>query len=197
MTVKPGRCGSRFLAAIFALRTGALRRIERLYAGNPYATAMMEATLIGESTRMERIWTDHFRRTGTYHMLVIDGLHITILAAFLLFLLRLCFLPEITALAITASGAWLYALVSGWNAPAIRAAGGFTLYVAARYFYRRGRLLNLLAAIAIVYLIWDPSQLFEAGFQLSFLAVAAIGLLAIAGLRRHLVPYARAPGGNQ
>ena len=125
------------------------------------------------------MWTDHFRRTGTYHMLVIDGLHITVLAAFLLFLLRLCFLPEITALAITASGAWLYALVSGWNAPAVRAAGGFTLYVVARYFYRRGRLLNLLAAVAIVYLIYDPGQLFEAGFQLSFLAVAAIGAFAI------------------
>ncbi len=175
--VKPGRCGSRFLAAVFILRTGALRRIERLYAGNPYATGMMEATLIGESSRMERLWTDHFRRTGTYHMLVIDGLHITILAAFLLFLLRLCFLPEITALAFTASAAWIYALVSGWNAPAIRAAAGFTLYVVARYFYRRGRLLNLLAAIAIAYLIYDPSQLFEAGFQLSFLSVAAIGLL--------------------
>jgi len=193
--VKPGRCGSHFQAAIFALRTAALRRIERLYPDNPYATAMMEATLIGESTRMERIWTDRFRRTGTYHMLVIDGLHITVLAAFLLFLLRLCLLPEITALAITASGAWLYALVSGWNAPAIRAAGGFTLFVVARYFYRRGRLLNLLAAVAIVYLLWDPSQLFEAGFQLSFLAVAAIGLLATPVLEATSLHYARALAG--
>ncbi|HTB18233.1 MAG TPA: ComEC family competence protein, partial [Bryobacteraceae bacterium] len=195
VSVKPGRCGSRFFAAIFALRTGALRRIERLYPGNSYATGMMEATLIGESSRMERLWTDHFRRTGTYHMLVIDGLHITILAAFLLFLLRLCFLPEITALAVTASAAWLYALVSGWNAPAIRAAGGFTLYVAARYFYRRGRLLNLLAAVAIVYLIYDPSQLFEAGFQLSFLCVAAIGLLAVPVLEATSTLYARGLSG--
>jgi len=191
VVVKPGRCGSPFFAAVFSLRTGALRRIERLYSGNPYATGMMEATLIGESSRMERMWTDHFRRTGTYHLLVIDGLHITILAAFLLFLLRLCFLPAITALAITASGAWIYALVSGWNAPAIRAAGGFTLYVAARYFYRRGRLLNLLAAVAFVYLIYDPSQLFEAGFQLSFLAVAAIGLLAAPVLEGTSTLYAR------
>jgi competence protein ComEC len=189
--VKPGRCGSRFFAAIFALRTEALRRIERLYSDNPYATAMMEATLIGESSHMERMWTDHFRRTGTYHMLVIDGLHITILAAFLLFLLRLCFLPEISALLITASSAWMYALVCGWNAPAIRAAGGFTLYVAARYFYRRGRLLNLLAAVALVYLIYDPSQLFEAGFQLSFLAVATIGLLAVPVLEATSTLYAR------
>jgi competence protein ComEC len=190
--IHPGRCGSRILAAVFALRTGALQRIEQLYAGNPYATAMMEATLIGESTRMERIWTDLFRRTGTYHMLVIDGLHITILAAFLLFLLRLCSIPEMSALAVTALGAWLYALVSGWNAPAIRAAGGFTLYAIARYFYRRGRLLNLLSAIAIVYLLWDPGQLFEAGFQLSFLAVAAIGLFAKPLLDATSVSYSRA-----
>jgi competence protein ComEC len=189
--VKPGRCGSRLAAAIFALRTAALQRIERLYANDPYATGMMEATLIGESTKLERIWTDHFRRTGTYHMLVIDGLHISVLAAFLLFLLRLCFVPEIAALVVTAAGAWLYALVSGWNSPAVRAAGGFTLYLIARYFYRRGRVLNLLAAAAIVYLICDPGQLFEAGFQLSFMAVAAIGALAVPVLEATWQPYAR------
>ena len=179
IAVQPGRCGSRFFAGIFALRTAALRRIERLYQGNPYATGIMEATLIGESSKLEKIWTDHFRRTGTYHMLVIDGLHITVLAAFLLFLLRLCFVPELGALALTAGGAWLYALVSGFNAPAVRAAGGFTFYLICRYFYRRRRLLNLLAGVAIIYLIWDPGQLFEAGFQLSFLSVAAIAALAV------------------
>ena len=192
LTVRPGRCGSRFFGTIFALRTAALHRIEQLYAGNAYATGMMEATLIGETRRLEGIWTDHFRRTGTYHMLVIDGLHITVLAAFLLFLLRLCCIPEMGALALTAAGAWLYALVSGWNAPAVRAAGGFTLYVAARYFYRRGRLLNMLAAAAMVYLIADPGQLFESGFQLSFLAVASIGALAVPVLVKSSGLYARA-----
>ena len=192
LSVLPGRCGSRFFAAIFALRTVALSRIEQLYAGNPYATGMMEATLIGETKKLEGVWTDHFRRTGTYHMLVIDGLHITVLAAFLLFLLRLCFVPELGALALTAAGAWLYALVSGWNTPAVRAAGGLMLYVIARYFYRRSRFLNLLAAAAIVYLIADPGQLFESGFQLSFLAVAAIGALAAPILEATSAVYSRA-----
>ena len=192
LNIVRGRCGSRFFGAIFALRTAALHRIEQLYTGNAYATGMMEATLIGETRKLEAIWTDHFRRTGTYHMLVIDGLHITVLAACLLFLLRLCLIPEIGALVLTAAGAWLYALVSGWNAPAVRAAGGLTLYVAARYFYRRGRFLNLLAAAAIVYLIADPGQLFESGFQLSFLAVASIGALAVPVLEGSSAVYARA-----
>jgi len=191
IAVQPGQCGSRFMALIFGLRTAALERIERLYRNNDYATGMMEATLIGETRKLEKIWTDHFRRTGTYHMLVIDGLHITVLAAFLLFLLRLCFVPELKALAMTSAGAWLYALVSGWNAPAVRAAGGFSLYVAARYFYRRGRLLNLLAAVAIVYLVFDPGQLLEAGFQLSFLSVAAIATLAIPVLKATSAVFSR------
>jgi competence protein ComEC len=191
ITVQPGRCGSEFFAWIFALRTAALYRIDGLYAGNPYATGIMEATLIGESSKLEKIWTDHFRRTGTYHMLVIDGLHITVLAAFLLFLLRICFVPELAALALAACGAWFYALVSGGNAPAVRAAGGFTFYLACRYFYRRRRLLNLLAGVAIVFLVLDPGQLFEAGFQLSFLAVAAIAALAIPLLEASSLPFRR------
>jgi competence protein ComEC len=195
LKVLPGRCGSRFFEALYVLRTAALNRIERLYAGDAYAIGMMEATLIGETRKLEAMWTDSFRRTGTYHMLVIDGLHITVLAAFLLFLLRLCFVPELGALALTAAGAWLYALISGCNAPAIRAAGGFTLFVIARYFYRRGRFLNLLAAAAIVYLIADPAQLFESGFQLSFLAVAAIGAFAVPLLEATSGPYTRAVTG--
>jgi len=193
--VLPGRCGSRFVAGIFALRVSALNRIDRLYQGNPYATGIMEATLIGESSKLEKIWTDHFRRTGTYHMLVIDGLHITILAAFLLFLLRVCFVPELSALAVAAAGAWLYAVVSGFHAPSVRAAGGFTLYLACRFFYRRRRLLNLLAGAAIVYLVLDPAELFDAGFQLSFLSVAAIAALAIPLLEASSLPFSRAIAG--
>ena len=107
---------------------------------------MMEAVLIGEKSKLEKVWTDNFRRTGTYHTLIIAGFHVTILAGCLLFLLRICMLGEMTALGVTVGAAWLYALVSGCNAPAVRAAGGFTLYAIARFFFRRGRVLNLLAA---------------------------------------------------
>jgi len=96
----------------------------------------------------------------------------------LLFMLRLCALGEMQALAVTAAATWLYAMVSGLSAPAVRAAGGFTLYLAVRFFYRRGRVMNLLAAVALAYILWDPGQLLDASFQLSFLSVAALGALA-------------------
>jgi competence protein ComEC len=187
-----GRCGSRLAAAVFKMRVAALERIEHLYAGDEYSTAMMEAILIGESGKLEKVWTEHFRRTGTFHALVISGMHIVVLAGTLLFLLRICLVPEMTALAIAAAGAWVYAAVSGWSAPVVRAAGGFTLYLVGRYLYRRGRVLNLVAAIALVYLAWDPGQLFEASFQLSFLCVASIGAFASPLTERVLRRYREA-----
>jgi len=173
-----GRCGSRAWSAIFILREAALARLDRLYAGNEYATGMMEAVLLGETSKLEKIWTENFRRTGTFHALVISGAHVAVLAGVLLFFLRLCALPEIPAMALTAAAAWLYALVTGFSPPVGRAAGGFTLYLAARFFFRRGRVINLLAAVAIAYFLAAPAELFDASFQLSFLSVAAIGAVA-------------------
>ena len=187
-TILPGRCGSRLLGLVFALRTAALERIDRLYAGDSYNTGMMEAILIGESSSLVRVWTENFRRTGTFHALVISGVHVTVLAGVLLFLLRMCAVPELAALAMTAAAAWLYALVSGLSAPVVRAAGGFSLFLIARFLFRRTRIMNLLAAVALAYLMWDPAALFDASFQLSFLSVAAIGSLAAPLLEPRIAP---------
>ena len=188
--VLPGRCGWRPMAWIFALRGVALDRIERLYS-DAYTAGMMDAMLIGESSQLQKIWTENFRRTGTFHALVISGAHVAVLAGVLLFLLRMCSLGEIPALTLTAAAAWLYALVSGFSPPVARAAAGFTLYLIARFFFRRGRVLNLLAGVAVVYLLCDPGDLGDASFQLSFLCVAALGALAAPLLEATSGPYAR------
>ena len=177
--VLPGRCGSRFWSMIYSMRVAALQRIESLYEGSPYDIAMMQATLIGESSGLEKVWTQDFRSTGTFHALVISGGHVAVLAAFFLFLLRLCFVPRQWASIATALAAWLYACVTGWQAPVIRSAAGLSLFAIGRIFYRQGRLLNLLAATALLFLVFDPDQLYDASFQLSFLSVALIALFVV------------------
>ena len=189
--ILPGECGSRWRGWIFALRTTALERIERLYPENAYSSAMLQAVLIGESANLERVWTEDFRRSGTYHALVISGIHVSVLASVLLALLHFAPISRNTAWGITALAAWLYALVSGFTMPVARAAAGFTLYLIARFFFRRVRPLNLLSAIAIGLLAWDPGQLFEARFQLSFLSVAAIAAFAAPLLETSIAPMAR------
>jgi competence protein ComEC len=176
--ILPGECGWRTMKALFAIRGAALLRIDKLYRRDSYSSGMMRAILLGDTANLEKVWTENFRRTGTFHALVISGTHVAVLAGVLLALLRLFRMPEMPALMLTGAAVWLYALVSGFTPPVARAAAGFSLYLIARLFFRRGRVLNLLAAVAIVFLLWDPAELLDASFQLSFLSVAAIGALA-------------------
>jgi competence protein ComEC len=189
--ILPGRCGGRLAKLAMDLRAAALARIERLYRGDDYRTGIMQALLLGQQYQLQRVWTDDYRNTGTFHTLVISGTHVAIVAAFLMLVLRLCFVPEGIAIALTVAAAWLYALVAGWGAPCVRSAAGLTLFALAGYCYRERRPLNLLAAVAMAFLLFDPEQLFDASFQLSFLAVAFLGAFAMPFLRATTGPLAR------
>src|SRR5260370_12063414 len=156
---------------------------------------MMQALLIGQSYQLQRVWTEDYRSTGTFHALVISGTHVAILAAFFLFLLRLCFVPESLALLITVATAWLYAVVTGWQAPCTRSAAGLTLFMIGRYFYRERRPLNLLAAGALGFLGVDPQQLFDSRFQLTFLAVGFLGAFFTPLRWAASLPLSRGPRG--
>ncbi len=186
--VLPGRCGSPFLAGIYAARTWALGRITSLYPDDLHTRGLLQATLIGETSGVERRWTNDFRVTSTYHAIVISGLHISVLAITLLWIFRLLRFRRAPALLVAAVACWLYAFISGFNSPAIRASAGFTLFMAASYCFRKTRTLNLLAAIGIVYLAFDPDQLFDPSFQLSFLSCAIIGALAVPAMNRFTHP---------
>src|ERR1035438_4234305 len=80
------------------LRALVLARLERPYPGDPSRSGMMQALMIGQSFQLERVWIQYYRETGTFHALVISGTHVAILAAFFLFFLRVCFVPESLAL---------------------------------------------------------------------------------------------------
>jgi competence protein ComEC len=188
--ILPGHCGNRFAKFISGLRVSALERLDRLYADNPYANGMMQAILIGATAKMDKLWTADYRSTGTFHALVISGSHVAVLAAVFLFLLRVLAIPRGVAITLTLVAAWLYTGMTGWQVPVLRAAAGMTLYGVARCFYREGRVLNILAGVAILFVAADPQQLFDASFQLSFLAVAAIGAFVIPALEATSGPIA-------
>jgi competence protein ComEC len=188
--ILPGQCGNRLAKLISDLRGSALERLDRLYAGDLYANGMMQAILIGATAKLDKLWTVDYRSTGTFHALVISGSHVAVLAAVFLFLLRVLAIPRGAAITMTLLAAWLYAGITGWQVPVLRAAAGMTLYGIARGFYREGRVLNILAGVAILFVAVDPEQLFDASFQLSFLAVAAIGAFVIPTLEATSGPLA-------
>ena len=189
--ILPGQCGTQLGRVLAGLRVAALDRIEQLYAGSAYKIGMMQALLIGEHSKVDRPWTDQYRLTGTYHALVIAGMHLTALTVVILFLMRLVPLGEMAPLVTATAVSWLYTAVTGWQVPALRAAAGLTLFLVARFMYRRQRLLNLLAGVAILFLVIDPQQLLETNFQLSFLCIIAIAAFAVPLVERTTGPYAR------
>jgi competence protein ComEC len=189
--VLSGHCGNRIAAFIFAIRSAALNRLDALYATDAYANGMMQAVLIGATAKLDRMWTEDYRSTGTFHALVISGSHVAVLAAVLLFFLRICAVPRGVAIFLTILAAWLYAGVTGWQAPVLRSAAGMSLYGIGRIFFREGRLLNILAAVALLFIVVDPEQLYDASFQLSFLAVALIGAFVVPALDATSGPLAR------
>ena len=186
--VLPGKCGSSAIAGLFALRTWALARLASLYPGDQHTVGLLQATLLGETSGVERRWTQDFRITGTYHALVISGQHISVLALTILLILRLLHLRKIPALCVATVASWLYAFISGFSSPVVRAAGGFTLFLIASYCFRRLRILNALSVVGIIYLVFDPEQLFDPSFQLSFLSAAAIAAFAIPLMERYTEP---------
>ena len=152
---------------------------------------MMQAVLIGATVKLDKLWTEDYRSTGTFHALVISGTHVAILAGVFLFLpadLRAC--RAASAIFTTIISAWLYAGITGWQAPVLRSATGMTLYGIGRFFYREGRILNILAAVALLFIVIDPQQVFDSSFQLTFLAVALIGAFVVPALAATSGPLA-------
>ncbi len=141
---------------------------------DPARSRIAVALLLGRYELMEEDVTELFVRTGTMHILAISGQHLAILAGFLWLLVRALRLP----LKAGAIGVGLvvvgYAMLTGCRAPVLRAAVLVCVLVASIVLDRRGRRANSLALAVLVVLALNPSDLFDGGFQLSFLAVVAL-----------------------
>ena len=120
-----------------------------------------------------------FLRAGTFHIFAVDGLRIGLLAGIGIGLLRALRMPRAVCGLLVIPVIWFYAGLTGWPASAVRAAIMMSIVIGGWAAKRPGDLTNSLFAAALVILVWDPQQLFQAGFQLSFLVVLCIGLLAL------------------
>jgi competence protein ComEC len=118
-----------------------------------------------------------FMRAGTYHIFAVDGLRIGLLAGICLGLLRLLQIRRAVCGAIVLPVVWFYAGLTGWPASAVRAAIMVSVVIAGWALRRPGDLINSLCAAAFIILLWEPEQLFQPGFQLSFLVVLCIALI--------------------
>ncbi len=164
------------LAWLFAWRS----RIERaIYENFSMETAgVLAASLLGNSHSLSRQSAERFREGGTFHVLVISGLHISFIGAVVLLLMRR--ITRSPALRFICSNVilWCYTIAVGAEASVVRAALMFSFVAVAPLLSRRAASLNSLGGAALTLLAFHPVNLFDPSFQLTFLSVAAIVGLA-------------------
>ncbi len=157
----------------------------------PHQAALMDAMVIGEDAFINRSARVDFQRSGTYHVLVVSGMNVSILALVMFWLLRRLRVSEIVAGAITVSLMVAYALLTALGAPVWRATLMLALYLGARLLYREKSMLNAIGAAALGLMIVNPQVLFGASFQLTFLCVWLVAAVGMPILERTTQPFMR------
>ncbi len=121
--------------------------------------------------------SEPFVQAATYHIFAVDGLRMAILFGIFFGLFRVVGLPRPICGLILIPLIWFYVALTGWPASAIRASVMLTIVIGGWVLKRPSDLINSLLAAAIIILLWQPRQLFQAGFQLSFVVVLCLILM--------------------
>lgn len=145
------------------------------------------AMLLGQKAQLTPAQKDRFRITGTMHLFAISGLHIGVIATVIWQMLLFCRLPAKMTPWIGLPLLYFYVEVTGAAPSAIRAFLMVTFFWASMAVQRQRSPLPALAASAVFVLLIQPAQLWQMGFQLSYLVVISIILFGLP-LREKLWP---------
>lgn len=140
---------------------------------------VLDAALLGNHYNISRGTAERLRAGGTFHVLVISGLQIAFIGGLVLVIVRWLTRRKWLQFLLAASFLWSYTIAVGADASVTRSALMFTLLALAPVVSRRANTLNSLGGAALVLLGWRPSDLFDPSFQLTFLSVLAIVVVAV------------------
>lgn len=164
------------LRGIFRFKRRLLAIIDKYIPGDE--ADILRGVLLGDRSLIEKDLKDKFVKTGTVHILVVSGLNVGLIASIFLLTFKVFYLPRYVSYSLACILIALYAVLSGANAPVVRAAIMAIALMAGVLFYRRVDILNCLGLSGIIILLKNPYVLFDPGFQLSFLAIISIIILA-------------------
>ena len=142
----------------------------------PQEQTVLSALMLGVRTDMSPEILHAYMSTGAMHILAVSGLHVGILYLVLgwcLFFMRGRILSFLKTLIIVVC-IWFYAFMTGFSPSIERAAIMFSILAIARQFSMTANIYNTLAATAFISLVINPMDVFDVGFQLSYLAIIGI-----------------------
>ena len=153
---------------------------------------MLAAMTTGDRTFLTHSLRVGFERTGSFHMLVVSGFHLAIVAGCFFWMARRFRLPRVPATLLTIAASFGFGLLTGFGTPVQRSLWMVTLYLLGRLVYRERNAMNTIGFAALCLLAVSPRSLFDSSLQMTLLAVIAIAGVAAPLLAATVHPYSSA-----
>lgn len=138
---------------------------------------ILSAVMLGEKNLLEQEVKDMYQRAGAGHLLVVSGLHISLVGYAVLKALKRTGLPLFLSAAVTSFLVYSYALLTGMGTSAKRAVIMFLVSLFGECIGRAYDMLTALAFSSILLLFQNPLLALDSGFLLSFGSVMGLGVL--------------------
>ena len=151
--------------------------------------AMLAAMVDGDRTYLSSDLRVGFERTGSFHMLVVSGFHLAIVAGCLFWIARRLRIPRVPATFVTIAASFAYALFTGFATPVQRSLWMVTIYLLGRLLYRERNTMNTIGFASLCLLVVSPRSLFDSSLQMTLLAVIALAGVAAPLLQGTIHPY--------
>ena len=164
-------------------QTGLIASLRRMFSyqithhlGQTEEAFLLKGLLLGQRGQIDPEIQQRFARTGVIHVLAVSGLHVGFILLLLMGIFSLLRMPETPRTVVVILALIVYAILTGGKPPVVRAVLMAAIILLGYLLQRRAAVLNSLAVAALILLMVNPFMLFDAGFQLSFLAVLGIVL---------------------
>ncbi len=141
---------------------------------HPAYAAAYNTIILGESKNLPKLFRDNFVKTGTAHVLAVSGLHVGIISLLLFFVLRFCRIPKRLVYFLMIIVLISYCFITGLRISVIRATVMAVVVLVGFLKQKPVHIYNSLSLAALIILVFNPNELFNAGFQLSFVSVFSI-----------------------
>jgi competence protein ComEC len=172
--------------------SSAASRLPRWLLLSKEDAGMLSAMILGDRTYLDHEARVGFERTGSFHLLVVSGMHLAIFAACIFALAALMRLPRFWSTTVTIVCSFCYALLAGFGEPVQRSFWMVTLYLLARLLFRERNSLNAIGFAAVCLLALDPRSLTGASFQMTLLSVLIVAGIAVPVAEHTFGPYLQA-----
>jgi competence protein ComEC len=170
--------GKRLTAVALRLQERFERALRFGLESDPETAGLLCGIVLGLRTEIEPEMYDACQQTGVFHIFSVSGLHVMMVTWVVVAVLRIARVPRRWCAVAAIPLLVVYVWATGARPGAVRALAMACVWLGGWTLVRPSDLLSTLAAAALAILVWEPMQLFDGGFVMSFTSVAAIVIIA-------------------